>query len=323
MPASIGIDLGTTFSCVATISPSGEPEAIANFEGANTTPSVVAYSSSGILVGKAAIKSSTPAKNTIHDSKRFIGRQFNDDSVQNDMKGWPFAGKPMVQLTQDGTEKKLAAEEISAKVLKMIKEVAGKYLNDDVIKAVITVPANFDQRQRHATMEAARLANLEVIRLVNEPTAAAIAYGVHNEGVNNVLVYDLGGGTFDVSIVKCEGKNRMEILATAGHKHLGGQDLDKIILNHVLENFKDFPRGNARIMKRLLEMCTEAKITLSFHESTNIFIENPTSDDGWELKFTRSKLNELCGKTIHGTIDIINEALCQANMKEKDIDVVV
>ncbi|PAV73135.1 hypothetical protein WR25_07301 [Diploscapter pachys] len=199
MPAPIGIDLGTTFSCVATIGPNGEPEAIANFEGANTTPSVVAYSDDEIYVGETAVQSATPTTNIVHDSKRFIGRQFDDFSVQSDMKLWPFVvvsneGKPLVKLTQNGKEKKLAAEEVSAEVLKMMKKIAVKYLNEEVTKAVVTVPANFDQRQRHATVEAAKLAGIEVIRLLNEPTAAAIAYGIHNEGTNNVLVYDLGGG---------------------------------------------------------------------------------------------------------------------------------
>ncbi|PAV84629.1 hypothetical protein WR25_00726 [Diploscapter pachys] len=199
MPSIVGIDLGTTFSCVATISPSGEPEAIANLDGANTTPSVVAYSDDGISVGKTAVRLPISPKNVIYDSKRFIGRQFDDFSVQADMKLWPFTvvsngGKPLVKLTQNGKEKKLAAEEVSAEVLKMMKKIAVKYLNEEVTKAVITVPANFDQRQRYATMEAAKLAGLEVIRLINEPTAAAIAYGLHNKGTNKVLVYDFGGG---------------------------------------------------------------------------------------------------------------------------------
>ncbi|PAV83319.1 hypothetical protein WR25_16345 [Diploscapter pachys] len=164
-----------------------------------TTPSTVAYSDSGVLVGKSAAKSATTPENVIYDSKRFIGRQFNDDSVQNDMKSWPFKvidikGKPLVKLTHKGTNKELSAEEISAEVLKMMKMIAEQYLNEKVTKAVITVPANFDQRQRHATMEAAKLAGIEVIQLVNEPTAAAIAYGVHNEGMKNVLIYDFGGG---------------------------------------------------------------------------------------------------------------------------------
>ncbi|PAV91338.1 hypothetical protein WR25_04350 [Diploscapter pachys] len=179
MPAIVGIDLGTTFSCVATIGPNGEPEAIANFEGANTTPSVVAYSDDEIYIGETAVQSATPTTNIIHVSSN------NCDQFQ---------GKPLVKLTQNGEEKKLDAEEVSAEVLKMMKKIAVKYLNEEVTKAVVTVPANFDQRQRHATVEAAKLAGIEVIRLLNEPTAAAIAYGIHNEGTNNVLVYDLGGG---------------------------------------------------------------------------------------------------------------------------------
>ncbi|PAV58114.1 hypothetical protein WR25_25262 [Diploscapter pachys] len=328
MPAAIGIDLGTTFSCVATIAPNGEPEAIANFEGTNTTPSVVAYSDDGISVGKTAVRLPISPKNVIYDSKRFIGRQFDDFSVQSDMKLWPFnvvsnEGKPLVKLTQNGREKKLAAEEISAEVLKMMKMIAEKYLNDRVTKAVITVPANFDQRQRHATMEAAKLAGLGVIQLVNEPTAAAVAYGLHNKGTNKVLVYDFGGGTLDVSIVMCEGNNVIKVLATSGHNHLGGQDLDKIIMNHALNNFSNFPKHNARMMKRLLEMCTEAKIALSAHETTTILVDDTSSDDGWKLTLTRNKFDELCGKIIRGTIDIVNEALRQAKMKESDIDIVI
>ncbi|PAV84628.1 hypothetical protein WR25_00725 [Diploscapter pachys] len=328
MPSIVGIDLGTTFSCVATIGPSGEPEAIANFDGANTTPSVVAYSDDGIFVGKTAVRLRASPKNVIYDSKRFIGRQYNDISVQNDMKLWPFVvindrGKPIVKLNQNGVEKRLAAEEVSAEVLKTMKEVAEKYLNEEVTKAVITVPANFDQRQRHATMGAAKLAGIEVIRLVNEPTAAAIAYGLHNQGTNNVLVYDLGGGTFDVSIVTCEGDKRLHIIATSGHKHLGGQDLDKIIMDYALKNFSNFPKHNAKMMKRLLEMCTEAKIALSSHEITTILVDDTSSDDDWELKLTRNKFEGLCGSILRGTLDIVDEALRQARMTKSDIDIVV
>ncbi|PAV89605.1 hypothetical protein WR25_19648 [Diploscapter pachys] len=286
MSSIVGIDLGTTFSCVATIAPNGEPEAIANFEGTNTTPSVVAYSDDGISVGKTA-------------------------------------GKPLVKLTQNGKEKKLAAEEISAEVLKMMRMIAEKYLTDRVTKAVITVPANFDQRQRHATMEAAKLAGIEVMQLLNEPTAAAIAYGLHNKGTNKVLVYGFGGGTLDVSIVMCEGNNVIKVLATSGHNHLGGQDLDKIIMNYALKNFSNFPKHKAKMMKRLLDMCTEAKIALSAYETTTILIDDASSDDGWKLKLTRNKFDELCGKTIRGTIDIVNEALRQAGMNESDIDIVI
>ncbi|PAV89705.1 hypothetical protein WR25_01455 [Diploscapter pachys] len=327
MPTPIGIDLGTTFSCVATIGPNGEPEAIANFEGANTTPSVVAYSDDEIYVGETAVQSATPTTNIVHDSKRFIGRQFDDVSVQADIKLWPFVvvsneGKPLVKLTQYGKEKKLAAEEISSEVLKMMKKIAVNYLKEEVTKAVITVPANFDQRQRHATVEAAKLAGIEVIRLINEPTAAAIAYGVHNEGTNNVLVYDLGGGTFDVSIVKCEGDKKLHTIATSGHKHLGGQDFDIIIRDHVLTNFHDFPEDKPRMMKRLLGMCTKAKIGLSSHETATISIDSG-DDDVWNMKLTRNKFEELCGAILRGTLDIVDEALHQAKMKESDIDIVI
>ncbi|PAV89898.1 hypothetical protein WR25_15215 [Diploscapter pachys] len=306
MESAIGIDLGTTFSCVATIKPNGKPTVIANFDGHNVTPSVVAYPTSKTLeplVGKSAVKSSVPLENIIYDSKRFIGRQYNDESVQEDMKSWPFEiindkGKPLVKLTHNNEEKKLAAEEISAEVLKMMKKVAKKSLPNEqkVTRAVITVPAHFDQRQRHSTMEAAKLAGIEVIRLVNEPTAVAIAYGVHNQGKKNVFIYDLGGG---------------------------GQDFDRIIADYALENFKNFPRNNPKMMRRLIEECTEAKITLSCHGTATIFVDNPASDDGWKLILSRDKLNQLIGKKLYGTLSIVDKTLRTAKMKKTNIDIVI
>ncbi|PAV89899.1 hypothetical protein WR25_15216 isoform C [Diploscapter pachys] len=327
----IGIDLGTTFSCVATIKPNGKPTVIPNFDGLKVTPSVVAYPNGETLeplVGKSAVKSSVPLENIIYDSKRFIGRQYNDESVQEDMKSWPFKiiddkGKPLVKLTHNNEEKKLAAEEISAEVLKMMKKIAENHLRKEVTRAVITVPAHFDQRQRHSTMEAAKLAGIEVIRLVNEPTAVAIAYGVHNQGKKNVFIYDLGGGTFDCSIVKCNGSNKISVVATGGHKHLGGQDFDKIIADYALENFKNFPRNNPKMMRRLIKECTEAKMTLSCHGTATIFIDSTVSDDGWKLILTRDKLNQLIDKKLRGTLDIVDEALRTANMKATDIDIVI
>ncbi|PAV90946.1 hypothetical protein WR25_12929 [Diploscapter pachys] len=171
-------------------------------------------------------------------------------------------------------------------------------------------------------MEAAKLAGIEVIRLVDEPIAAAIAYGVHNQGTNNVLVYDLDRETFDVSIVKCEGNKKLHIVATAGHKHLGGQDLDKIIMNYALKKFPNFPKHNAKMMKRLLEACTEAKTQLSSHEKATIHIDRD-DDEVWHMELTRNKFEELCGSLFRGTLDIVDQALCQAGMQESDIDIVV
>ncbi|PAV58113.1 hypothetical protein WR25_25261 [Diploscapter pachys] len=279
MPMIIGIDLGTTFSCVAAIGADGKSaETILNQEGENTTPSVVAYSDGKdgkgskigkVYVGKPATVLVASAQNVIYDSKRFIGRQFDDVSVQDDMKYWHFNvikenNKPLVHLVHQGVEKRLSAEEISAEILKKLKDAVMKQFNDKDIKAVITVPANFDQRQRHATMEAAKLAGIEVIQLISEPIAAAIAYGIISDKEQKILVYDFGGGTFDAYVAAYD-KN----------KTLTGLAIDK------------------------------------------------GADDEWNLELTLSKFNELCWKTIQGTIEIVNYALQCAKLNENDIDIVV
>ncbi|PAV91074.1 hypothetical protein WR25_01279 [Diploscapter pachys] len=226
--ATIGIDLGTTFSCVAIVGPQNEPEPIPNNFGNRIMPSVVAYDprNPSVLIGETAQNAAVMPTNVIYDAKRMIGRQFNDKSVQDDKKLWPFEvvekeGKPHVKLTHNGNERLISPEEISSSVLKEIKAIAEHYLGKSIIGAVITVPAYFNHRQRAETMKAAELAGLIVLRLINEPTAAAIAYGQKdNLDGKTVMIYDLGGGTFDVSIVKGEAKS-LHVISIAGHNHLG------------------------------------------------------------------------------------------------------
>merc|ERR1719158_2147774 len=237
---SVGIDLGTTYSCVGCWQHK-QVEIISNDQGYRTTPSYVAFTDSERLIGDSAKSqvAMNPA-NTVFDAKRLIGRDFTDGSVQKDMKTWPFAvvkgpnNKPQVQVEFKGEKKSFFAEEVSSMVLAKMKEIAEAYLNDDVKNAVITVPAYFNDSQRNATKDAGKIAGLNVMRIINEPTAAAIAYGLKNKdggGEMNVLIFDLGGGTFDVSLLTIE-DGIFEVKSTAGDTHLGGEDFDDRLVAH-------------------------------------------------------------------------------------------
>ncbi|PAV65391.1 hypothetical protein WR25_19312 [Diploscapter pachys] len=295
--ATIGIDLGTTFSCVAIVGPQNEPEPIPNNFGNRITPSIVAYDpkNPSVLIGETAQNSAVMPTNVIYDAKRMIGRQFNDKSVQDDKKLWPFE----------------------------------HYLSKSIIGAVITVPAYFNHRQRAETMKAAELAGLKVLRLINEPTAAAIAYGQRdNLDGKTVLIYDLGGGTFDVSIVKGEAKS-LQVISTAGHNHLGGQDFDQLIMKYVIEKYqeekkKDFPTNKPKLMNRLRKACLESKHTLSHREQpAQIHIENVTEDEDFNCELSRKKLNELIGPMLKGSLDVVDAALKHAKLSERNIDYVL
>ena len=259
--ASVGIDLGTTYSCVG-VWQNDRVEIIANDQGNRTTPSYVAFNETERLIGDAAKNQvAMNAANTVFDAKRLIGRKFNEPAVQSDMKHWPFtvidgaAGKPTIQVQYKGEVKQFAAEEISSMVLMKMKEISEAYLGREVKNAVITVPAYFNDSQRQATKDAGVIAGLNVLRIINEPTAAAIAYGLDKKGSEkNVLIFDLGGGTFDVSLLTIE-EGIFEVKATAGDTHLGGEDFDNRMVEYFTQEFKRKNRkdlsDNQRALRRL------------------------------------------------------------------------
>src|SRR2546423_1117454 len=277
---AVGIDLGTTYSCVGVMR-NNKVEIIANDQGDRTTPSYVAFTDTERLVGGAAKNQGNvnPA-NTVFDAKRLIGRRFSDPVVQDDMKHWPFkviqkAGdKPFIRVEYKNEIKDFSPEEISAMVLTKMKQTAEAFLGGNVTKAVITVPAYFNDSQRQATKDAGTICGLNVLRIINEPTAAAIAYGLDKktEGERNVLIFDLGGGTFDVSLLTIE-EGIFEVKSTAGDTHLGGEDFDNRLVNHFVNEFKRKHKKdlttNARALRRLRTACERAKRTLSSSAQTS------------------------------------------------------
>lgn len=330
----IGIDLGTTNSAMAVMQ-SGKPEIIANSEGNRTTPSVVAVNKKDErLVGQVARRQQvTNAKNTIYEMKRLIGRKWTDKEVQKDIKLMGY------EMVKSGTgvkikmgDKEYTPEEMSAMVLSKLKADAEAFLGEPVSEAVITVPAYFDDSQRQATKDAGKIAGLEVKRIINEPTAAALAYGLDKEGKKDekIAVYDLGGGTFDVSILEL-GDGVFEVKSTNGDTHLGGADFDRVIINHLAEEFKkehgmDITEDNAA-MQRLRDEAEKAKIELSTAQSVDINLPFLTADaDGpkhFEYKMTRSKLESLVADLIDKTAKPCEKALKDAGLKASDIDAVV
>ena len=270
---SVGIDLGTTYSCVG-VWQNDRVEIIANDQGNRTTPSYVAFTETERLIGDAAKNQvAMNPENTVFDAKRLIGRKFTESVVQADMKHWPFkvirgpADKPMIEVTFKGEVKQFAAEEISSMVLLKMKEIGEAFLGGEVKNAVVTVPAYFNDAQRQATKDAGSISGLNVLRIINEPTAAAIAYGLDKKGgERNVLIFDLGGGTFDVSLLTIE-EGIFEVKATAGDTHLGGEDFDNRMVDYCMEEFKRKFRkdmsSNERAKRRLRTACERAKRTLS------------------------------------------------------------
>lgn len=334
MSKIIGIDLGTTNSAMAVMQ-SGKPEIIANSEGNRTTPSVVAINKKGErLVGALARRQQvTNPKNTIYEVKRLIGRKFSDKEVQKDLKLMGY------EIVKSGTstkvkmgDKEYSPEEISAMILGKLKADAEAFLGDTVSEAVITVPAYFDDSQRQATKDAGKIAGLEVKRIINEPTAAALAYGLDKEtkGDEKIAVYDLGGGTFDVSILEL-GDGVFEVKSTNGDTHLGGADFDRVIINYLADEFKkehgmDITSDNAA-MQRLRDEAEKAKIELSTAQEVDINLPFLTADaDGpkhFEHKLSRSKLESLVVELIDKTAGPCEKALKDAKLSAKDIDAVV
>merc|ERR1712054_711370 len=302
---AVGIDLGTTYSCVG-VYQNDKVEIIPNDQGNRTTPSYVAFNSEERLIGDAAKnQAARNSENTIFDAKRLIGRKFNDATVQKDMKLWPFkveAGidnKPIISVKHKGEVKKFQPEQISAMVLEKMKTIAEAYLGNQVKDAVVTVPAYFNDAQRQATNDAGAIANLNVLRIVNEPTAAAIAYGLDkkNSKENNVLIFDLGGGTFDVSLLTID-DGVFEVRATAGDTHLGGEDFDNKLVEFCAADFlkkkKIDIRGDKRAMRRLRSECEKAKRVLSASAQTSIEIDALKDGEDFSLVISRAKFEELC-----------------------------
>nr|QBK87831.1 MAG: Hsp70 protein [Marseillevirus LCMAC202] len=331
--AAIGIDLGTTYSCVG-VWKNDRVEIIANEQGNRTTPSVVAFTEKERLIGEAAKnQSAMNPENTIFDAKRLIGRRFKDSHVQQDIKLWPFTvecdgEKPVIKTRTNQKSKTFRPEEISSMVLGKMKAIAESYLGHPVTDAVVTVPAYFNDAQRQATKDAGIIAGLNVLRIINEPTAAAIAYGLDktSEGEKNVLIFDCGGGTLDISLLTLD-EGLFEVRATAGDTHLGGEDFDNRLVQHFVQEFrrkhkKDLT-GNTRALGRLRTACEQAKRALS--STTQARIEIESLDDGIDFytNITRARFEELCGDLFRQCIGPVAQVLKDAKMDKKSIHEIV
>merc|ERR1711959_869976 len=329
----MGIDLGTTYSCVG-VYKNGRVEILQNDQGNRITPSVVAFTKEGRLIGDAAKnQASLNPTNTVYDAKRLIGRNFYDDSIQADMKHWPFKvnnkdGKPAIEVEADGSTKVFTPEEISAMVLTTMKKIAEGYLGKSMNKAVITCPAYFNDQQRRSTKDAGMIASLDVLRVINEPTAAALAYGLDKKDKpeQNILVFDLGGGTFDVTVLTIE-KGVFEVASTNGDTHLGGEDFDQRIMAHLMKVFKrkhkkDMSKDK-RAIQKLKQEAERAKRTLSSAQQTRIEVESLFDGVDFSETLTRAKFEELCLDLFKKTMKPVKKALEDSNMAKSDIDEVV
>ncbi|PRD36149.1 UNVERIFIED_CONTAM: Heat shock protein cognate 4 [Trichonephila clavipes] len=331
---AIGIDLGTTYSCVGVFQ-HGKVEIIANDQGNRTTPSCVAFTENDRLIGDAAKNQiAKNPKNTVFDAKRLIGRKFDEPNVQADMRHWPFAvvndnGKPKIQVQHNNRIKTFFPEEISSMVLTKMKETAENYLGKTVTNAVVTVPAYFNDSQRQATKDAGKIAGLNVLRIINEPTAAAIAYGLDRKGDDerNVLIFDLGGGTFDVSILTIAG-GVFEVKSTAGDTHLGGEDFDNRLVDFFVKEFyqkyrKDLTT-NERALRRLRTASENAKRALSSSTEASVEIDSIMDGIDFHSSITRARFEDLNADLFQNTLKHVKKALYDAHMdKSKIHDVVV
>jgi len=332
--SAIGIDLGTTYSCVG-VWQGDRVEIIANDQGNRTTPSYVAFTDSERLIGDGA-KNQVAMNpfNTVFDAKRLIGRKFHDSSVQNDMKHLPFkvvpkdGDKPYIDVEFKGERKQFSPEQISSMVLIKMKEISEAYLGREVKDAVITVPAYFNDSQRQATKDAGMIAGLNVLRIINEPTAAAIAYGLdkRTDGERNVLIFDLGGGTFDVSLLTLD-DGFFEVKATAGDTHLGGEDFDSRMVDYFVTEFKKKNKvdmsTNQRAMRRLRTACERAKRALSSSSVASIEVDSLHEGIDFYTNITRAKFEELCGDLFRGTMKPVEQVLKDAKMSKGDIHEIV
>ena len=338
MSKIIGIDLGTTNSCVAVLE-NGVAKVIENSEGARTTPSIVAYTKDEILVGATAKRQAvTNPKNTIYASKRLIGRKFEEKEVQKDIGLMPYGiikaenGDAWIEANGE----KLAPQQVSAEVLRKMKKTAEDYLGHEVTQAVITVPAYFNDSQRQATKDAGRIAGLEVLRIINEPTAAALAYGVDKQDKKDrkIAVYDLGGGTFDISIIEIaniDGDKQIEVLSTNGDTFLGGEDFDQAIMDHLVEVFKKESgidlKKDMLALQRLKDSAEKAKIELSSSASTDVNLPYITADASGpkhlNVKLTRAKFEQMVEDLIKRSIEPCKTAMSDANVTAADIDEVI
>jgi L1 cell adhesion molecule like protein len=333
MVAAVGIDLGTTYSCVGVFR-DDRIEIIANDQGNRTTPSFVAFTDTERLIGDSAKNQvAMNPHNTVFDAKRLIGRKFDDAEVQSDMKHFPFkvinkGGKPLIEVEFKGETKNFTPEEISSMVLSKMKETAEAYLGGTVTNAVVTVPAYFNDSQRQATKDSGMIAGLNVLRIINEPTAAAIAYGLDKKtsGERNVLIFDLGGGTFDVSLLTIE-EGIFEVKATAGDTHLGGEDFDNRLVNHFVQEFKRKHKrdltSNARALRRLRTACERAKRTLSSSAQTSVEIDSLFEGVDFYTSITRARFEELCQDLFRSTMEPVERVLRDSKIDKSSVHEIV
>lgn len=331
---AIGIDLGTTYSCVG-VWQNDRVEIIANDQGNRTTPSYVSFGQDERLIGDSAKgQASSNPKNTVFDAKRLIGRKFNDPLVTADSKLWPFkivegpSQRPQIEVEYKGETKRFLPEEISAMVLTKMKQVAESYLGSSVTDAVVTVPAYFNDSQRQATKDAGVIAGLNVLRIINEPTAAAIAYGLDKvkQKETNVLIFDCGGGTHDLSVLSLD-EGIFEVKATAGDTHLGGEDFDSLLVEYCVDEFKKKTKldikGNARALRRLRSSVEKAKRTLSTATQATVEIDSLAEGLDYQTTITRAKFEQLCDSVFKRTIAPLDQLLKDAKMDKSEINEIV
>jgi heat shock protein 1/8 len=329
----IGIDLGTTYSCVG-VWRNNTCEIIANDQGNRTTPSYVSFNNNERLIGDAAKnQASSNPSNTVYDAKRLIGREFNDTTVQNDIKKLSYnvvnkSNKPHISVEYKGESKTFSPEEISAMILTKMKEVADSFLGEEIVDAVVTVPAYFNDAQRQATKDAGTIAGLNVLRIINEPTAAAIAYGLDKkgQGERNVLIFDLGGGTFDVSLLTID-DGIFEVKATAGDTHLGGEDFDNILVDYCQKEFKKKYKqdisGNKKSLRRLKTACERAKRTLSSSTTAMIEIDSLFNGNDFNTTISRARFENLCMNYFNNTMKPVERVLSDSKISKSNIHDIV